>query len=272
MKRDCYFGDVNNMKTENTDPLTGITLLTGLAILTFGLFTQDTSILFFAIPIIFALLVANSRGNKDIDDNIRSIGITGTNIKTAIPIGIAAGLFCFILGNLIIGLTSKVTSSTVPTFAIPLSEASFIPAQMFLATNILIQFLIVAPAEELGFRFLSPYIINSFIKSAPIAMLGGTLLWVFTHIPAYTLQSTPLSMYIVLLVIGLIAIGLIYYTQSLITPWIMHGTFNTLVLVIGGVLSVYVYLMLIFIACSLIFLYLSGGGKHGKKTQSEFNL
>ncbi len=260
------------MKAEQTDSLTGIILLTSISIVAFSLFSQDTQILIFAIPIIYGLIIAVSRkNNKDIDDGIRSIGLRESNIKTAIPLGIAVGLLCFIIGNLIISLTSRVTASSIPTFAISLSGASFIPANVFLGVNILTQWLIVSPSEEIGFRFLCPYIYNSFIKFAPVAMLLATVTWVGIHIPTYIMQAVPFSMYIVLLIIGLISIGLVYYTSSLTASVIMHATFNTLVLIIGGVLNIFTYIILILIAISLIFLYLSGGDRRAK-TQSEFNL
>jgi hypothetical protein len=257
---------------EETSSLTGLILLTGLATVTWGLFSQDTSVLVFAIPVIYALIIANSRGNKDIDENVRSIGITGTNLKEAIPIGIAMGLLCFIIGNLIISLSSKVTASTVPTFA--LSGASFIPANVFTGVNILMQFLVVAPSEEIGFRFLAPYIYNSFIKFAPVAMLLGTITWVFIHIPTYIMQGTPISMYAVLFIIGLISIGLVYYTKGIIASWVMHSVFNTLVLIIGGVLSIPTYIILVLIAGSIILIYFTaaGGGRNAKRQPSEFNL
>ncbi len=272
MIKDYCFGGVNNMKAEQTDSLTGIILLTSISIVAFSLFSRDTQILIFAIPIIYGLIIAVSRkNNKDIDDSIRSIGLGESNTKTAIPIGIAVGLLVFIFGNLVISLTSRVTASSIPTFAISLSGASFIPANVFLGVNILTQWLIVSPSEEIGFRFLCPFIYNSFIKIAPVAMILATITWVGIHIPAYIMQAVPLSMYFVLFFVGLISIGLIYYTNGLTASVVMHATFNTLVLAIGGVLNIYVYFILIIIALSLILLYLSGGDRRAK-TQTEFNL
>lgn len=258
---------------EKTDSLTGLILLTSISIVAFSLFSQDTQILIFAIPIIYGLIIAVSRkNNRDIDDGIRSIGLGESNVKTSIPLGIAVGLFVFILGNIIISLTSKTTASTIPVFAISLSGASFIPANVFLGINVLVQWAIVAPSEEIGFRFLAPYIFNSFIKFAPVAMLLGTLTWVFVHIPAYIMQAVPVSMYFVLFFIGVVSIFLIYYTSGLTASVVMHAVFNTLVISIGGVINIYTYIILIFIALSLILLYLSGGERRAKTKSSEFNL
>lgn len=262
------------LKVEETNSLTGMILLTSLALLTFGLFTQDINLLWFALPIIFSLIIAISRRSGDIDEAVKSIGISGTNIQSAIPIGIIAGVIVFIIGSFIVTFTDKNTASMIPTFAIAsLSPATstLIPAGSFLAMNLLIQWLIVAPAEELGFRFLAPYIFYSFSKSIPFAILFGTLLWIVEHVPTFAIQGASQGMYIVLLLLGIMSIALIYYTGGIIASWIAHGVFNSLVLIMTGTLNSITYLVIIGIIISLIIIYSKSGGKNAK-TQSNFNL
>lgn len=258
-------------KVEETGALSGLILGSGLAILTIGLFTKNLELLWFSVPIIFALIISVSRGNRDIDDAVKSIGVSGSNIKTSLPLGIIAGLATFVFGSFIVSFTDANTASLVPVFAIASVTPSLISAETFLAINIIIQWLIVAPSEELGFRFLAPYVFYSFSKSIPLAMLFGTLLWIVEHIPTFILQGASNSMYIVLLLLGVVSIALIYYTGGILSSWIAHSVFNTLVLLFTGSISLAAYLTMGAIAITLILLYLKVGERNAK-TQTNFNL
>jgi len=245
------------VKQGETSTLTALTLFTGLAIVTFGLFLKDANILFYAVPIIFALIVAMSRGNSSIDEGLRSMGITGTNIREAIPLGILSGVIVFFVGSFMIELSPKTASIFVPTFAIAgLATASaVIPSSVFMASNILMQWSVVAPAEEIGWRFLAPYIAYRIVQSAPIAFIFGIITWVFIHIPTYLLQEAPMTMYVVLVLLGAVSVGLIWITKGIIASWIAHSTFNTLVLTLSGGLDTYTMYLLIAVAIGLGILY-----------------
>lgn len=258
--------------TEITQPLTGLFLLTGIAIMVFGLFTDNVNMLFFAIPIIFALIVSVSRGFSDIDNAVASIGVSGYNIRDSITLGLTAGVMVYVIGSMLITFTDDNTMALVPMFAISnTATASVIPSYIFLGINILIQWLVVAPSEEVGFRFLSPYVINSLVNNLPISMIVGTLLWVFIHIPTYTIQNAPLMMYLVLVIMGIVAIYLIWITGSLISAIILHAVFNTIVVLISGPPTWFTYIVLITISISLLMFYTYGGENHNKK-QTPFNL
>ncbi len=261
-------------KPEETKSLTGLILITGIALVTLGLFTQDTSLLWFSIPIIFSLIIAISRGSHDIDEAVKSIGIAGTNIQTSVPLGIIAGMVVFIVGSLFVSYTAKNTSSLVPVFAIASltpATTTLIPASAFLLVNVLIQFFVVAPAEELGWRFLTPYALYSFSKSIPFAMFFGTVLWMFTHVPTFILQGISQSMYIVLLMLGVTSIALIYYTSGIIASWIAHATFNILVLVLATAITSTTIISMVVIMFILFLIYVKGGDKLAK-SKSPYNL
>ncbi len=261
-------------KPEETKSLTGIILLSGISIVTLGLFTQDLSLLWFSIPIIFSLIIAVSRGSRDIDDAVKSIGITGTNIQTSVPLGIIAGMVVFLIGSLFVSYTDRNTASLVPVFAIASltpATTTLIPASVFLFVNVLIQFFVVAPAEELGWRFLTPYALYSFSKSIPFAMFFGTFLWMLTHVPTFMLQNVAQSMYIVLLMMGIVSIALIYYTSGIIASWIAHATFNILVLVLSTAITSTTILTMLVMMFILFLIYVKGGDKLAK-SKSSFNL
>lgn len=261
-------------KPEETKSLTGLILITGIAIVTLGIFTDDLGLLWFSIPIIFSLIVAVSRGNRDIDDAVKSIGISGANIQTSLPLGVIAGMLVFIVGSLIVTYTSKNTASLVPVFAIASltpATTTLIPASIFLLVNVLIQFFIVAPAEELGWRFLTPFALYSFTKSLPFAMFFATILWMLTHVPTFIIQGVSQGMYIVLLVLGLTSIALIYYTSGIIASWIAHATFNILVLIVASAITLQTIIAMITIIIILSLIYIKGGDKHATK-QTTFNI
>lgn len=255
---------------EKTKGITGLVLFSGLAIFTFAIFTQDFKVLIYAIPILYALNIGVTRGSKDIDDAVESLGFSTYNIKDSIPIGVASGIFVFMLANLLVEITPDTMGAIVPLFAVTtftgVTTAAIIPASLYQGMNIIIQWTVVAPSEEIGWRFLTPYIANSFIKSVPIALAIGILLWAFTHIPSYTLQNVPNMMYLILIFMGLVAVLLIYETGGLLASWVMHGTFNTLVLITAGAVFFTTYIILTVIMLSLTIFYFFGGEKHGKKT------
>jgi hypothetical protein len=262
------------IKVEDTKSLTGIILLTGISTVIFGIFTKDLNLLWFSLPIIFSLIIAVSRSRKDIDDAVASIGITSSNIRTSIPLGVSAGILVYIVGSMLLSFTDKNTASIVPTFAIAsLTPANtlVIPASLFLIINVFIQWLVVAPSEELGFRFLAPYAIYSFTKSVPVALILGTFAWIFTHIPTFLIQGASSGMYIVLFILGIVAIALIYFTGDIVSAWISHATFNTLVIISTAVFSTVTLIILVSLLTFLSIFYVTSGGSNAKK-QSPFNL
>jgi hypothetical protein len=219
---------------------TGYLIFSGLATILYALSISDNTYLVFGILLLFTFALAASVGGKgNTDSDLEAIGWSDKNMDKVIPLGIAGGFLALIVGSFIISLTARNTASTVPDFSaaasiLPMYTASIIPPTIAVSVNIMAQWLIVAPSEEAAYRILAPFAGVAVFKNTIIAYVFAAILWLATHINAYTMQGTPRSMYLVLFVIAMITTGLFWYTGNAISGIIAHGVFNTGVIIMAG--------------------------------------
>lgn len=257
---------MRNIREETGNFTTGFLIFSGLFTVLYSLSVGDNTYLVFGILLLFTFVLAASIGGKgDTDSDLEAIGWSNKNMGVVVPLGIAGGIVALVVGSLIINLSSKgAVASTVPDFSamvsvLPMYTASVIPPAVAVSANIIAQWLIVAPSEEAAYRILAPFAAVSMLKNVVIAYFVAAILWMATHVNAYTLQGTPNAMYLVLFVIAIITTGLLWLTGNVISGIIAHGVFNTGVILIGaGNVDTTAYLVVFIILGILMYGWLAG--------------
>lgn len=259
---------MRNIREESGSFTTGFLLFSGLFTILYSLSVGDNTYLVFGLLLIFTFALAASVGGRgNADSDLESIGWSNKNMAAVVPLGIAGGVIALIVGSLIINLSSKSTASIVPDFSamasvLPMYSASVIPPTIAVAANIAAQWLIVAPSEEAAYRILAPFAMVSMFKNTIIAYFLAAILWMATHVNAYTVQGTPHAMYLVLFVIAIITTLLFWFTGSAISGIIAHGVFNTYVVLAGAEnIGTAAYIVVLVILAILFFAWINGKEK-----------
>jgi len=257
----------------STSVTTGYLIFAGLFTIAYALSVSDMTYLVFGILLLFTFALATSVGGQgNTDSDLEAIGWSNKNMGMVIPLGIAGGIAALIIGSLIVQFTTKNSAAIVPDFSasasiIPLFSASVIPSSIALAANIVAQWLIVAPSEEAAYRILAPFAGVAVFKNALIAYVVAAMLWLGTHINAYTVQGTPNSMYLVLAVIAIITTGLFWFTGNAVAGIIAHGVFNTGVIIMTGNIGNAGYFVLLVIAIILVYGYVNNKDKNKSRNK-----
>ncbi len=253
-----------NIREEAGSVTTGFLIFSGLITVLYALSVGDNTYLVFGILLLFTFTLAASVGGQgNTDSDLEAIGWSNKNMGTVVPLGIAGGILALIIGSFIISLSAKNTASTVPDFSavasvFPMYKASIIPASIATAVNIIAQWTIVAPSEEAAYRILAPFAGMAVFKNQIMAYAAATILWLATHINAYTMQGTPSSMYLVLAMIAVITIGLLWWTGSAISGIIAHAVFNSGVILMAGNAGQAAYFVVLVILAILVYGWLTG--------------
>ncbi|CAG0948617.1 MAG: CPBP family intramembrane metalloprotease [Candidatus Methanoperedens sp.] len=256
---------------QSSTSTTGYLILSSLFIVILTLMFKDPLYIVFGIPIIMVFALAASVGGKgSSDEDLAAIGWSNKHMDTVIPIGILGGIVAVFLAGLITSFTQQ-SAAIVPDFSssATILSASVITPSIAMSVNIISQWLVVAPSEEAGYRILAPYAANSIFKNLGFAWIFATLLWVATHIPTFIAQGVPNSMYLVLIMIATITIGLLWYTGNIMSTIIVHGVYNTGVLLLSNkVDSLTFYIVAIIIMILFIAYYSSSkkGSRTGART------
>lgn len=252
--------------SKGSSATTGYLLFSAMSIITFALALQDPMFLVFAIPIILVFVLAAARGRGDVDRDLAGIGWTNRNLEMAVPLGIVGGMAAFVFGGLVVQ-TEGIYASIVPDFSAlgKVTTASVIPPAMATSINILSQWFVVAPSEEVGYRVLAPFAGMAVFKNMVVAYIVGTLMWIMTHVPTFTVQKTPMGMYFVLVLLSIIAIALFVFTGNIMSAIIMHGVFNTGVILSTSGADMMAYYVIFSIALVLSAVWIFGRGKEGGK-------
>lgn len=224
------------IKTKSGGITTAYLLFAVLATVTFGLALNDLSFLYFAILILLAFALSAMADKGSPQKNLETIGWSDRNISQAIPYGIAGGLLTIFIGSYLLRLTPQASSLIAPDFSATASILTgvIIPSSYAISFNIIGQWLIVAPAEEAGYRIVAPFAALSALGSEFLAFGIATILWIFSHVPAYVSQNAPNSMYAVLLVLATVTILLIKITGTVMSAIVAHGTYNSIILLMSS--------------------------------------
>lgn len=248
------------IKTKSGGVTTAYMIFAALATVTFGLALGDLSFLYFAVLILLAFVLSAMSDKGSAQKNLSSIGWSDHNISLAIPLGIAGGIITIFIGAFIFRLTPQTSSMIAPDFSATASilTGAVIPAAYALSFNVIGQWLITAPAEEAGYRIVAPFAAMSAFGNEILAFAIASLLWIFTHVPAYVSQNAPNSMYLVLAVFSIVAIALIKITGTVMSAIVAHGTYNTLVLIMSSPLDSTIFIVILSILFILLFIWVRG--------------
>ncbi len=248
------------IKTKTGGVTTAYLIFAALATVTFGLALNDLSFLYFAVLILLAFGLSATSDKGSPQKNLESIGWSDRNISQAIPFGIAGGILTVFIGAIVFKLTPQTSSLIAPDFSATafIVIGSVIPASYALSFNIIAQWIIVAPGEEAGYRIVAPFAAMSAFGSELIAFGIASVLWIFTHVPAYVSQNAPNSMYLVLAVFSIIAIALIKLTGTVMSAIVAHGTYNTIVLIMASPPDSTTMFVMLAILFALLFIWFRG--------------
>lgn len=248
------------------EPVVGIFILFLVATLIFTLLLGDPAILVFGVMILGVWVLAASIGKGSAKEDLESLGVTGEHLTIAIPIGIAIGVISLIIGSVIMAVDDTASFLSLSTLIIPsigtataLGTATVIPTQLVLAFQIAAQWLYVAPGEEAGFRVLTVYGLQTIFANPIIAFFGATLIWAAMHIPLWMSMGVSPTMYIVVIIWGIIWAAQFVIMRNYFSCVISHATVNTGVIVMERLespnaepLGLYTYGILILIMITMI--------------------
>lgn len=241
----------------------------------FALAYEDAMFIIFTVFLLLIFIIGASLDAGKPEKDLELVGWSGRNMELVIPLGIAGGMFSFLLGLVImrniepssiyqafVPDLSTTGKAILPTTAfLGLTSASVIPSILSTSANILSQWFTVAPSEEALSKIIVPWASLSIFKNWVLAYIIGSLFWIIYHIPKFVAQGVDGRMYVVLLLIAAINVALVIFTKNVLTGVISHATFNTDVTIYPGVNQTAFYVILIILTV-LVFIWF-----WGKKTK-----
>ena len=248
---------IKPIKIEKSSATVGYLILSTIAVISFALAFQDMNMLVFAVPLLVGFVIAASINKGKPEEDIIAIGYSGVHPEFFIPIGLIGGLIAIFVGSLIMEFSSQSTAALIPDFS-GLKLAAVIPPTVALSVNLMAQWLIIAPSEEILARTVAPFAFMSLTKNVIVAYLAGSALWMLTHYPTFTLQNVPNTMYLVLAVLAAITLIVYFLTKSLFASIISHATFNSGVLILGAQINPLAFYTIGGISAVLAFVWLRG--------------
>lgn len=253
--------------TASTGYMVFCIVITGL----FALAYEEAMFIIFTVFLLLIFIIGASIDAGKPEKDLELVGWSGRNMELVIPLGIAGGMFSFLIGAVI--MRNVEPSSIYQAFIIDLSttgtvfpklmamlglttiaSASIIPSVLSTSANILGQWFTVAPSEEALSKIIVPWASLATFKNWVLAYIIGTLFWIIYHIPKFVTQSVDGRMYIVLLLIAAVNVALVIFTKNVLAGVISHATFNTDVIIYPGVNQTAFYVILI-IMTVLVFIW-----------------
>lgn len=235
--------------------VTGYLIFSLIFSVLFALMFEDPMFLVFGVFILMAFILATAIDVGDINKDLASVGWSSTNIKTAVPLGIIGGIVTLVIGSFMVNI--NMMHPVVPDFSSLgkfFTKASVISPLMAVSANIISQWLVVAPAEESLSKIIAPYAGIMVFKDKIFAFFLAILLWTAMHIPTFVMQGVGSSMYFVLILFGVISAVLFFMTNSILTPIIAHGVFNT-VIILSSSGDTYSTLVILVVAAVLLLVW-----------------
>lgn len=248
-------------------PALGLFILLILGGIGFCIFQDSMSIIVFPIMMIAVLALAASRGKGDVEEDLESMGVTGQGMGQSIIVGVILGVVSLLLGSLILAVVPgkgsfvELGSILIPATgtAAALGVATVVPSYLVTSTNILAQWVYVAPGEEAGMRVLAVFGIHSIFRNVVISFLGATFIWAALHIPLWMTTGVSEVMYLVIVVWGIIWSIQFVIMRNFFSNVVSHATTNTGVILateigFGGLNNIYVICTVAGITVALILL------------------
>lgn len=234
-------------------PALGIFILMIIGGIAFVIFQNSATIIVFPLLLISVLALAASRGKGNVEEDLESVGVTGEGMGQAIIVGVIIGIVSLLIGSLIMtimpekGSFLELGSILIPVTATAaaLGSATVIPSYLVTSTNILAQWTYVAPGEEAGLRVLTVFGLQSIFGNVIISFLGATLIWAALHIPLWMTTGVSETMYLIIVVWGIIWSIQFIVMRNFFSNVVSHATTNTGVILatelgFGGLNNIYV--------------------------------
>ena len=234
-------------------PALGLFLLLIIGGIAFTLFQDSIMIIVFPIMLITVLALAAARGTGNVEEDLESVGVTGEGMGQSIIIGVIIGIVSLLIGTLIMtimpgrGSFVELGSIILPVTgtAVALGTASVIPSYLVTSSNILAQWVYVAPGEEAGMRVLAVFGLQSIFGNPIVSFAGATLIWAAMHIPIWMTSGVSEVMYVIVVVWGIIWSIQFVVMRNFFSNVVSHATTNTGVILatavgFGGVDNFYV--------------------------------
>jgi len=246
------------------EPVVGIFIMFIVATVAFALFLEDTNVLIFGVMIIATWVLASSIGTGSAKEDLEAIGITGEDLPVGIISGLAVAVFSLIIGSIIMGIDSTASFTVLASVVIPsmataaaFGAATVVPVYLATTMELASQWLYVAPGEEAGFRVLTVFGLQSIFGNPFIAFGGATLLWAAMHIPVWMSTGVSSTMYIVIVVWGVIWTAQFVIMRNFFSNVVAHAATNTGVIIFKvmdttGGLGVFVWVLLIILLLVLV--------------------
>lgn len=248
-------------------PALGLFLLLIIGGVAFTIFQDSATLIVFPLLLVSILALAGSRGKGNVEEDLESVGVTGEGMGISIIVGIVVGIFSLLVGSLIMtimpgkGSFLELGSILIPITAnaAALGAATVIPSYLVTSTNILAQWVYVAPGEEAGLRVLTVFGLQSMFGNVIISFLGATLIWAILHVPLWMTTNVSEVMYIVIVVWGIIWSIQFIIMRNFFSNVVSHATTNTGVIIagvlgFGGFNNIYVIGTVVGIVVGLVLL------------------
>jgi len=248
-------------------PALGIFILLIIGGIAFTMFQDSIMIIVFPVMLISVLALAAARGKGTVEEDLESVGVTGKDMGPAIVIGVIVGIVSLLIGTLIMAIMPGKGSFVelgsiilpVTATAVALGTASVIPSYLVTSSNILAQWVYVAPGEEAGMRVLAVFGLQSIFGNPIVSFAGATLLWAGLHIPIWMTSGVSEVMYLIIVVWGIIWSIQFVVMRNFFSNVVSHATTNTGVILataigFGGVDNFYVIGTIVAIIVVLVLL------------------
>lgn len=238
--------------------VTGYLIFSGIFSVMAALIFQDAMFLAFGIFILMAFILATAIDVGDINKDLAAVGWSSTNINTAVPLGVVGGIAAIVIGSIVVNI--NMMHPLVPdltSLSKFLTGASIISPLMAVTANILAQWLVVAPSEESLSKIIAPFAGIMIFKNKMVAFGIAILLWTGMHAPTFIMQGVGGSMYLVLIIFGIISTILFFMTNGILAPIIAHGVFNTVIIMSSTSFDIYGILTVMIIITILVLIWLN---------------
>lgn len=234
-------------------PALGVFILLIIGGFAFTLYQNSPVLILFPLMLISVFALAASRGKGNVEEDLSSVGVTGEGMGQGIIVGIIVGVLSLFIGSIIMavmpekGSFLELGAIILPATAtsVALGTASVIPSYLVVSSNILAQWVYVAPGEEAGMRVLAVFGLQSMFGNVALSFLGATLIWAAMHVPVWVTSGVSSTMYVVVVVWGIIWSIQFILMRNFFSNVVSHATTNTGVILatelgFGGINNSYV--------------------------------
>ncbi|MFA4870928.1 MAG: CPBP family intramembrane glutamic endopeptidase [Pedobacter sp.] len=252
---------------QSSSAVSGYLILSGLFSAFFAYLLQDPMYFGFSLFIFagLALAASNDTGKGTVAQDLTKLGWSSTNIFTVVPLGIAGGIIGLIIGSFIVSnVEMNILVPDLSTIAQYFTSASVVPAGLATTANIVGTVMVVAPAEEVLKLILAPFALKSIFKNTVVALFLSILFWTAMHIPTFIAQGASTSMYLVLVIFGIIGAVLLFITQNILSAIIAHATFNIGVILSSASGDIFGVLTVIAIISIVMYIWFKSPEKRGR--------